>query len=32
MRVDMEQVRGWCEREGGLEAFEELARNLEQQS
>jgi hypothetical protein len=32
VRVDMEQVRRWCEREGGLEAFEELARNLEQQS
>jgi hypothetical protein len=31
-RVDMEQVRRWCEREGGLEAFEELVRNLEQQS
>ena len=32
VRVDMEQVRRWCEREGGLEAFEELVRNLEQQS
>ena len=32
VRVDMEQVRRWCEREGGLEAFEELVRNLDQQS
>jgi hypothetical protein len=32
VRVDMEQVRRWCEREGGLEAFEELVRNLKQQS
>ena len=32
VRVDMEHVRRWCEREGGLEAFEELVRNLDQQS
>ena len=29
LRVDMNQVRDWCEREGGMEAYNDLIRNLE---